>query len=305
GEATPADPAAIDLKAIKIKFPLPMDIPTEVGLDLIAAVEALRRHVAELEDGKYAPVQGYSAGIPWSMHLRAYDMYCKKYSPQPALVDLEKRNCRGGFGTEELDEFIPGWRDELSKTVQLLRRVEAAEARVVELEDKLVVERAMVAMHKAAEDRAVHFSEAAEARVVELAGALERAKEAMDTWVCMFAPELCDAAHVEQAKARIRGVGTLAYIAEINKKVIDAMIATPAEALERARGEDYAAGLEAAAIVADQHRGSAAKARLAKDQPLGRIDDDGLVVEIRAEERGEDIAAEIIAKLDALGKEEG
>ena len=75
--------------------------------------------------------------------------------------------------------------------------------------------------------------------------------------------------------------------------------------IDEARAEGYAAGLEAAAIVADQHRGSAAKARLAKDQPLGRIDDDGLVVEIRAEERGEDIAAEIIAKaIRALGKEE-
>jgi hypothetical protein len=95
---------------------------------LIAVVEALWERVLELEVDKHAPVQGYSAGIPWSMHLRAYDMYCKKYGPQPALVDLEKKNCRGGFGTEELDEFIPGWRDELSKTVQLLRRARVAEA---------------------------------------------------------------------------------------------------------------------------------------------------------------------------------
>ncbi len=43
-----ADPNAIDLDAIKAKFPLPMDIPTEVGLDLIAAVEALRLRVTEL-----------------------------------------------------------------------------------------------------------------------------------------------------------------------------------------------------------------------------------------------------------------
>ncbi len=77
---------------------------------------------------KRAPVQGYSAGIPWEMHLRAYDAYCKKYGSQPALIDLEGRNCRGGFGTEELDQFIPDWRDELSETVRLLRRAEAAEA---------------------------------------------------------------------------------------------------------------------------------------------------------------------------------
>lgn len=72
---------------------------------------------------KIAPVQGYSAGIPWSMHLRAYDAYCKKYGPQKALIDLEGRGCRGGFGVGELDMFIPGWREELSKLHQLRRCV--------------------------------------------------------------------------------------------------------------------------------------------------------------------------------------
>lgn len=68
---------------------------------------------------KMAPVQGYAAGIPWSMHLRAYDAYCKKWSPQPAMIDLEGRNCRGGFSVGELDGFIPGWRDELSEIARL------------------------------------------------------------------------------------------------------------------------------------------------------------------------------------------
>lgn len=64
---------------------------------------------------KMAPVQRFSAGIPWDMHLRAYDAYCKKYGAQPALIDLEGHGCRGGFGTGELDKFIPGWRDELEE----------------------------------------------------------------------------------------------------------------------------------------------------------------------------------------------
>ena len=62
-----------------------------------------------------APVQGYPGGIPWAMHLEAYEVYCKKWSPQPAMIDLEGRNCRGGFSTGELDEFIPGWRDRVSE----------------------------------------------------------------------------------------------------------------------------------------------------------------------------------------------
>lgn len=65
---------------------------------------------------RMAPVQGYSAGIPWDMHLRAYDAYCRHYSKQQALIE---GGCRGGFGVTELDRFIPGWRDELSVRRQL------------------------------------------------------------------------------------------------------------------------------------------------------------------------------------------
>lgn len=68
---------------------------------------------------KTAPVQGYAPGIPWPLHLEAYEAYCKKWSPQPALIDLEGRNCRGGFTTGELDEFVPGWRDRASEIARL------------------------------------------------------------------------------------------------------------------------------------------------------------------------------------------
>jgi len=77
---------------------------------------------------KIAPVQGYSAGIPWSMHLRAYDAYCKLYGKQEALIDLEGRHCRGGFGTGELDGFIPGWREELSEINKLKKELEELRA---------------------------------------------------------------------------------------------------------------------------------------------------------------------------------
>jgi hypothetical protein len=77
---------------------------------------------------KIAPVQGYSAGIPWSMHLRAYDAYCKKYGPQPEMIDFEGRNCRGGFSDGELDYFIPGWREELSEIKNLNREIERLRA---------------------------------------------------------------------------------------------------------------------------------------------------------------------------------
>ncbi len=85
-------------------------------------------------EAKIAPVQGYASGIPWSMHLRAYDVYCKKFGPQKALIDLEGRNCRGGFGTNELDDFIPGWREELSELNNVIAERDRLKALVAELE---------------------------------------------------------------------------------------------------------------------------------------------------------------------------
>jgi len=77
---------------------------------------------------KRAPVQGYPGGIPWAIHLEAYEVYCKRYGPQPALIDLEGRGCRGGFGTRELDDFIPGWRDRVSEFGKLKAEVQALRA---------------------------------------------------------------------------------------------------------------------------------------------------------------------------------
>ena len=78
--------------------------------------------IARLQPRKIAPVQGYYPGIPWDMHLRAYTAYCKRWGPQKALIE---GNCRGGFGTKELDEFIPGWMDELSDRTRLTALAQA------------------------------------------------------------------------------------------------------------------------------------------------------------------------------------
>lgn len=77
---------------------------------------------------KRAPVQGLTGGIPWSLHLEAYDVYRKKYGSQEALIDLEGRGCRGGFGTRELDDFIPGWRERASELTALKAEIAAIKA---------------------------------------------------------------------------------------------------------------------------------------------------------------------------------
>jgi hypothetical protein len=78
------------------------------------------------QPARLAPVQGYDAGIPWSLHLEAYAEYCKRYSPQPRLI---QGNCRGGFDVSELDSFIPGWRERVS-TEASKKMPPGAEARV-------------------------------------------------------------------------------------------------------------------------------------------------------------------------------
>jgi hypothetical protein len=49
------------------------------------------------------------------------------------MIDLEGRNCRGGFGVGELDEFIPGWRDRVSEIGMLKARVAELEAQIAAL----------------------------------------------------------------------------------------------------------------------------------------------------------------------------
>lgn len=97
-----------------------------LGDPAIAAIES--DLAAKVEPPKMAPVQGYTPGIPWSMHLEAYDVYRKKYGAQQALIEGW---CRGGFGTGELDDFIPGWRDRVSEIGKLraeVKRLEQANA---------------------------------------------------------------------------------------------------------------------------------------------------------------------------------
>jgi len=75
-----------------------------------------------------APVQIARGGrmyIPWDIHLQAYEAYCKKWSHQVALIDLKGRGCRGGFGTEELDDFVPGWRDRVEAFGRMQAQIKA------------------------------------------------------------------------------------------------------------------------------------------------------------------------------------
>jgi hypothetical protein len=84
-----------------------------------------------------APVQGYQGGIPWPIHLEAYEVYCKRYGPQTAMIDLKGRGCRGGFSDGELDMFIPGWRERVSPIAEMQREIERLTKENAELKGAL------------------------------------------------------------------------------------------------------------------------------------------------------------------------
>jgi hypothetical protein len=105
------------------------------------------------DEDKRAPVQGFAEGIPWSLHMKAYNVYAKRYGKQEALIT---GRCRGGFGVSELDEFIPGWREELSALTILRNQLQASQQREA---DK-------------------------DARIAELEGEVERLRDAVQDVIC-------------------------------------------------------------------------------------------------------------------------
>ena len=69
---------------------------------------AARQPVGEKPERR-APVQGYHGEtIPWRVHGLAWEAYAKKYGKQQSAERIAER---GGFGCEEMDMFVPGWRE--------------------------------------------------------------------------------------------------------------------------------------------------------------------------------------------------
>lgn len=64
-----------------------------------------------MAEHKMYPIQKHHrphtrAQVMEPIYMRAYEVYSYVYAPQPAMIDLEGRNCRGGFGMSELTAFL-------------------------------------------------------------------------------------------------------------------------------------------------------------------------------------------------------
>jgi hypothetical protein len=63
--------------------------------------------------------------IPWSVAEEAYPDYARRYGTSQSLETLAKR---GGFGPDELDQHLPGWREKASEVSVLRAQVEKLQA---------------------------------------------------------------------------------------------------------------------------------------------------------------------------------
>lgn len=63
-----------------------------------------------MTDMSFHPVQANelqrSPFVPELVALRAYEVYMHLHGPQPAMIDLAGRNCRGGFGAGEMIAYL-------------------------------------------------------------------------------------------------------------------------------------------------------------------------------------------------------
>jgi hypothetical protein len=73
------------------------------------------------------PIQGPTSHrrIPWWLAEEAFAVYSSRYGMSQSLERLAER---GGFGAEEMDLFVPGWRDRIDR----VKRLEASVAALTE-----------------------------------------------------------------------------------------------------------------------------------------------------------------------------
>lgn len=78
--------------------------------------------------------QPHPMRIPWSVAEKAYSVYTARYGRGQSLERIAER---GGFYAEEMDLFMPNWRDEAGEIKQLRAALTLADRRVVQLEQEL------------------------------------------------------------------------------------------------------------------------------------------------------------------------
>lgn len=78
--------------------------------DASALVEMAKRSAVQHWFPVIVAVAGPKLYVPWLIGVEAWERYAKKYGGDQSAKRIAER---GGFGTEEMDEFRPGWREHI------------------------------------------------------------------------------------------------------------------------------------------------------------------------------------------------
>ncbi len=71
----------------------------------------------------YSKTTPHPTMIPWAVADKAYAVYRGRYGSQQTLERLAER---GGFSAGEMDDFYPGWREEVALVTELRAKLAAA-----------------------------------------------------------------------------------------------------------------------------------------------------------------------------------
>lgn len=129
----------------------------------------------------------------------------------PSNIADDIRDLTGCYAEKEI-ALRCGRAADLIESLQ--RELAAAEARVKRLQQKELSDFDTIA--------------AQQARIDEAHVLINRNRVALDDWLNTYASELCDKARVTEAKVRICELGTIGYIAHIQKANRHWLSATPA-----------------------------------------------------------------------------
>ena len=77
-------------------------------------------------------VKPHPLNIPWWLADLAYSVYSARYGRSQSLEHLAER---GGFGANEMDMFVPDWREQCNENARLTQQLAAKDRRIAALEE--------------------------------------------------------------------------------------------------------------------------------------------------------------------------
>lgn len=86
-------------------------------------------------DRYYTQTHPHPRQIPWSVAELAYSVYSSRYGDSQSLEQLAERQ---GFGPEEMDDFLPDWRERCNEIAALREQLASKDALISRLQGQIL-----------------------------------------------------------------------------------------------------------------------------------------------------------------------